>query len=79
MNSVYPGGVGIQTRPEDSLRLSQICRARRKQNCSVSIIPNLSHSMFLLRAPRRQKLVDETLGPVDQSFLKIMEILSLNL
>lgn len=69
---VFTGELDTQTRPEESLQLQSQCVASHKANCEVHLIKGLSHAMSLMREPRKQKLVDATLGPVAPSFLDIL-------
>jgi hypothetical protein len=70
---IWTGGLDIQTRPEEALKLKDVCQLTGKLNCNVHILPGLGHGMSQPRGPRRQKLLDATLGPVDEAFLKALE------
>ncbi len=69
---VFTGALDIQTRAQDAQRLQQTCRMRKKQNCSVSIVPNLGHGFTLPKGPRRHPIFDAAFGPVDASFQRTL-------
>ena len=71
---VFTGALDVQTRPEEALRLENECIALQKQNCEVSLVPGLGHGMSAPKGPRKQKFVDATLGPVDESFKAILGV-----
>ncbi|MGZ3804277.1 MAG: alpha/beta hydrolase family protein [Pseudobdellovibrionaceae bacterium] len=73
---VFTGELDIQTRPEEALELQKSCIAKQKTNCEIHIVPNLGHGMSQPKGPRKQKLVDATLGPADDSFLKLLKEVS---
>lgn len=68
---VLTGTMDVRTRPEESLQLAQACASIDKQNCHVTLVPGLTHGMSKPRSPRGHRLLDETLGPVDPSFLEL--------
>lgn len=76
---VFTGEMDVQTRPEEALKLQAECTAQKKTNCEVTIVPALGHAMSLPKGPRRQKLVDSTLGPVESSFLDLLTATALRL
>ncbi len=69
----YTGSLDVQTRPEEALRLKEACLRNHKEHCEVEIIDGLGHAMSKPRSPRAQKLLDSTLGPVDETFLLKLE------
>jgi pimeloyl-ACP methyl ester carboxylesterase len=72
----FTGALDVQTRPEEALRLKTACIAAHKVNCEVMIVEGLGHAMSKPRGPRSHKLLDATLGPVDESFLELLKKLS---
>jgi pimeloyl-ACP methyl ester carboxylesterase len=76
---VFTGEVDVQTPPEEALKLQAECAQQMKVNCEVTIVHGLGHAMSAPRAPRRQKLIDATLGPVDRSFLRLLTETALRL
>lgn len=66
---VFTGALDVQTRPEEALKLKAECALQKKSNCEVTIMPGVGHAMSLPKGPRMQKLIDATLGPVEESFL----------
>lgn len=66
---VFTGTLDVQTRPEEALKLKNACVDAHKLNCEVQLLEGLGHGMSQPRSPRKQKLLDATLGPVDQLFL----------
>lgn len=76
---VFTGEVDVQTRPEEALRLQAECMSQKKSNCEVTIVPGLGHAMSLPKGPRRQKMIDSTLGPVESSFLNLLTATALRL
>lgn len=75
---VFTGSLDVQTRPEESLKLKDECSKKNKLNCEISIVEGLGHGMSKPRAPRAQKLLDSTLGPVEQSFIDTLKALAKN-
>jgi pimeloyl-ACP methyl ester carboxylesterase len=73
---VFTGALDVQTRPEEALKMGEICAQMGKQNCRVSIVPNVGHGMSEPKGPRKQKFLDMTLGPVAESFKLLMTDLS---
>jgi pimeloyl-ACP methyl ester carboxylesterase len=69
---VFTGTLDVQTRPEEALRMGEACAMKHKTNCEVHLVPGLGHAMSLPKAPRKQKWLDGTLGPVDESFLDVL-------
>mgnify|MGYP001143260686 CR=1 FL=1 len=69
---VFTGALDVQTRPEEALRLNDACVKAGKLNCVVEIVPGLGHAMSKPKGPRGHKLLDSTLGPVDESFKVIL-------
>lgn len=69
---VFTGTLDVQTRPEEALKLKNACITAHKLNCEVQLIEDLSHGMSQPKAPRKQKLLDATLGPVDESFISLL-------
>ena len=65
---VFTGELDLQTRPEEALRLRDVCARLNKKNCYVDIVPGVQHGFSAPRGPRRHPLLDMTLGPVDASF-----------
>lgn len=76
---VFTGALDVQTRPEEALKLKDECVLQKKLNCEVMIVPEVGHGMSTPRGPRKQKLVDLTLGPVESSFLNLLSITALQL
>jgi pimeloyl-ACP methyl ester carboxylesterase len=68
----FTGSEDVQTRPEEALKLREQCAVQKKKNCYVELLPGLGHVMSLPRAPRKQKFLDQTLGPVDAVFLDLL-------
>jgi len=73
---IFTGSVDTQTRPEEALRAKDACAAVQKQNCHVQIVDGLTHGMSQLKGPRKQKLLDATLGPVDESFENLLQAMT---
>lgn len=69
---VFTGELDIQTRPEEALKLKDECAKQGKADCEVSVVPEVGHAMSAPKGPRKQKLLDATLGPVDESFLQLL-------
>jgi hypothetical protein len=44
----------------------------KKANCVVRIVPGLGHGMSEPKGPRKHKLLDATIGPVDESFKALL-------
>lgn len=76
---IFTGALDVQTRPEEALRLKQACEEAKKTNCEVQLVEGLGHAMSKPAAPRVHKLLDATLGPVDESFIELLQNLSLKL
>ncbi len=74
---VFTGAQDVQTKPEEALRLQNECRRKNKINCWIQIIPGLGHAMSEPKGPRKQKLLDSTLGPVSPMFLKLLKSMAL--
>lgn len=72
----FTGDLDVQTRPQEALKLKDFCSQKQKANCEVTLVPGLGHGMSPPSGPRKQKFLDATLGPVDQSFLQILEELA---
>ncbi len=68
----FTGSEDVQTRPEEALKLREQCAVQKKTNCYVHLVPGLGHVMSLPRPPRKQKFLDQTLGPVDSAFLELL-------
>jgi pimeloyl-ACP methyl ester carboxylesterase len=75
----FTGALDVQTRPEEALRLKKACEEAKKINCEVTLVEGLGHAMSKPAAPRGHKLLDATLGPVDESFITLLQKLSHNL
>lgn len=69
---VFTGTLDVQTRPEEAIKLRDECAAQHKANCEVYLVPGLGHGMSTPKGPWKQKLLDSTLGPVDESFLVLL-------
>ncbi len=69
---VFTGALDVQTRPEEALKMKDQCKKIQKKNCEVHLIPNLGHVMSLPKGPRKHKLLDATLGGVDESFKSLL-------
>ena len=76
---VYTGALDVQTRPGEAVKLGETCRSVGKRNCEVTIVPGLGHGMSLPRGPRRHKLLDLTLVPVEESFVEMLSKLGARL
>ena len=75
----FTGALDVQTRPEEAQRLQDACMEAKKTNCEVLLIEGLGHAMSKPKAPRSHKLLDATLGPVDESFVEVLKKLSYKL
>lgn len=75
----FTGALDVQTRPEEALRLKEACVNAKKTNCEVLLVEGLGHAMSKPKGPRGHKLLDATLGPVDESFIEILKKLSVKL
>ncbi|HEY8271937.1 MAG TPA: hypothetical protein VIG33_13690 [Pseudobdellovibrionaceae bacterium] len=73
---VFTGELDVQTRPDEALKLQKACVLNQKLNCKIHLVPGLGHGMSKPKGPRRQKLIDATLGPVDDFFVKLLERIS---
>jgi pimeloyl-ACP methyl ester carboxylesterase len=69
---VFTGNLDVQTRPEEALKLKDTCVTAHKLNCEVELLEGLGHGMSQPKSPRKQKLLDATLGPVDESFINLL-------
>ncbi len=76
---VFTGTLDINTRPEEALKLKEACLSQKKSNCEVTLVPGLGHAMSMPKGPRRQKFIDSTLGPVEDSFLNLLTQTALRL
>lgn len=70
---VFTGEADVRTRPQEAIKLGEVCAQAGKSNCKVNILPGLCHAMSLPREPRRQPYLDETLGPVSDNFARMLK------
>lgn len=76
---VFTGDLDIQTRPEEALKMKNQCEKVQKSNCEVHLVPGLGHAMSQPKGPRKHKLLDSTLGGVDESFKSLLHSTALKL
>jgi pimeloyl-ACP methyl ester carboxylesterase len=69
---VFNGSLDVETPPEQSLKLDATCKLMKKKNCYVTIVPGVGHGFSPPKAPRAQKLLDATLGPVTPAFQSML-------
>jgi pimeloyl-ACP methyl ester carboxylesterase len=66
----FTGELDVQTPVTEMEALLQSCRSKQKTNCETHIIPGVGHGFSAPKPPRSQPLLDLTLGPVSERFLK---------
>jgi pimeloyl-ACP methyl ester carboxylesterase len=76
---VFTGELDTQTPARDAIKLRNLFLEKNKINIQVEIVKGLGHAMSVPRGFRRQKLLDATLGPVDESFKEILRKTAENL
>lgn len=69
---VFNGTEDVQTRPEGSIDLATAAKQLNKDNIHVTLVNGLGHGFSEPRPPRKQKLLDLTIGPVDPKFQKML-------
>jgi len=65
---VFTGELDLQTLPEETRRLERACRAAKKKNCRIEIVPKLQHGFNRPKGPRHHPLLDIAVGPVEHEF-----------
>ncbi len=73
---IFTGELDVQTRPQEALLMKTTCELLKKQNCEVQLVPGLGHAMSQPKGPRRHRLLDISLGPVDESFKVLLDSLA---
>lgn len=76
---VFTGALDVQTGPETALKLDSLAKQQGKKNIQVTLVSGLGHGFSEPRAPRKHKLLDLTLGPVDARFQRDLKELAQSL
>jgi hypothetical protein len=73
---IATGALDVQTLPGQALRAGLACAERGKRNYAVHVVQGLGHGFSPPRGPRRQPLLDLTLGPIDRDFRALLGIIA---
>jgi dienelactone hydrolase len=69
---VFTGELDIQTPPEEAMELENRAKKAGNSRIKVVIVPGVGHGFSPPRPPRKQRLLDLTIGPVDPTFQDLL-------